>query len=82
MGDRTFVKLQRGEHFQEVSWRDFGDMVRNLILALYALGIHPGETVAIVAENSLAWLCADLATLAGGLPNVVVAPTLSDVMLL
>jgi long-chain acyl-CoA synthetase len=82
LGDRTFVKLQRGEHFQEVSWRDFGAMVQNLILALYALGIQQGETVAIVAENSLAWLCADLATLAGGLPNVVVAPTLSDAMLL
>jgi long-chain acyl-CoA synthetase len=82
LGDHTFVKLQRGEHFQEVSWRDFGAMVQNLVLALYALGINPRETVAIVAENSLEWLCADLATLAGGLPNVVVSPTLSDGMLL
>ena len=82
MGDRTFVKLQRDERFEEISWRDFGAMVRNVLLALYGIGLAPGERVAIVGENSLQWLCADLATLAGGLPNVIVSPTLSDVMLL
>jgi long-chain acyl-CoA synthetase len=82
LGDRTFVKLQDGERFDEISWRDFGAMVRNVLLALYATGMAPGERVAIIGENSLPWLCADLATLAGGLPNVIVAPTLSDAMLL
>ena len=82
MGDRTFVKLQRNERFEEISWHDFGAMVQKVLLALYAIGLAPGERVAIVGENSLQWLCADLATLAGGLPNVIVSPTLSDVMLL
>jgi long-chain acyl-CoA synthetase len=82
LGDRTFVKLQRDERFEEISWRDFGAMVQNVLLALYAIGLTPGERVAIIGENSLQWLCADLATLAGGLPNVIVSPTLSDVMLL
>ena len=77
-----FVRLQRDERFEEISWCDFGAMVRNVLLALYAIGLEPGERVAIVGENSLQWLCADLATLAGGLPNVIVSPTLSDVMLL
>ena len=82
MGDRTFVKLQRNERFEEISWRDFGAMVQNVLLALYAIGLAPGERVAIIGENSLQWLCADLATLAGGLPNVIVSPTLSEVMVL
>src|SRR5262245_10128432 len=82
LDDRTFVKLQRDERFEEISWRDFGAMVQNLLLALHAIDLEPGERVAIVGENSLQWLCADLATLAGGLPNVIVSPTLSDVMLL
>jgi long-chain acyl-CoA synthetase len=82
LGDRTFVKLQRNERFEEISWRDFGAMVQKVLLALYAIGLAPGERVAIVGENSLQWLCADLATLAGGLPNAIVSPTLSDVMLL
>jgi long-chain acyl-CoA synthetase len=82
LGDRSFIKLQRGEHFQEITWRDFGTMVQNALLALHAIGLAPGERVAIIGENSLEWLCADLATLAGGLPNVIVSPALSDVMLI
>ena len=49
-------------------------------MGLCAVGIAPGETVAIIGENCLPWLAADLATLAGGFPNVVLAPSLSDVM--
>jgi long-chain acyl-CoA synthetase len=37
--------------------------------------------VAIIGENSLPWLCADMATLAGGFPNVVASPSVSDTML-
>ncbi len=81
LGDRTFVKLQRGERFEEISWRDFGARVRGAIFGLYALGLAKGDRVAILGENSVEWLCADMATLAGGFPNVVVSPGLSDNML-
>jgi long-chain acyl-CoA synthetase len=82
LGDRTFIKLRRGGRLDEISWRDFGALVQNLLLALYSLGLSAGEPVAIISENSLEWLCADLATLAGGFPNVVVSPSLSDAMFL
>ncbi len=82
LGDRTFVKLQRREKFEEISWREFGNKVSQAIFALYALGLKKGDRVAIVGENSLEWLCADLATLVGGFPNVIVSPTLSDAMML
>ncbi|HET9916334.1 MAG TPA: AMP-binding protein, partial [Candidatus Binatia bacterium] len=80
LGDRTFIKLQKGESFEEVSWRAFAAMVRHVLAGLCTLGILPGDTVAIIGENSLPWLAADLATLAGGFPNVVISPSLSDVM--
>ena len=82
LGDGTFIRLQRGERFEEISWRDFGAMVQNILLALYTLDLERGERVAIIGENSLQWLCADLATLAAGMPNVIVSPTLSDATLL
>jgi long-chain acyl-CoA synthetase len=82
LGDRTFIKLQRGESFEEVSWRNFAVMVQNVLLALYTIGLTQGEAVAIIGENSLQRLCADLATLSGGLPNVVLSPNLSDALLL
>jgi len=81
LGERSFIKVQRGEQFDEVSWRDFGVKVRAAVFALYALGLNKGDRVAIIGENSLEWLCADLASLGGGFPNVIVSPGLSDRML-
>ena len=82
LGDKMFVKLQRGMRFEEISWRELGAKVRDAILGLYALGLSKGDKVGILADNSLEWLCADLSTLAGGFPNVVVSPTVSDTMLI
>ena len=82
LGARTFIYLQKDGGFEEISWRDFGAMVRNIILALFGLGFSPGEAVAIIGENSFQRACADLATLAGGFPNVIVAPSSSDTLLL
>ena len=80
LGDRTFIKFQKCERFEEISWCDFAAIVSHTLLGLYALGIMPGDRVAIIGENSLAWLAADLATLAGGFTNVVISPGLSDNM--
>ena len=82
LGDRGFIKVQRGEQIDEVSWRQFGAKVRDAVFALYGLGLSKGDRVAIIGENCLEWLCADIATLAGGFPNVVVSPGLSDTTLL
>lgn len=82
LGSRTFIKLQDGERFQDVSWEDFAALVRNVMLGLVTLGLSSGDAVAIIGENSLAWLAADLATLSAGFTNVVVAPMLSDLMFL
>jgi long-chain acyl-CoA synthetase len=82
LGDRPFLKLQRDEGFEDILWRDFGAMVQNALLALDGMGLAPGERAAIIGENSLQWLCVDLATLAGGFPNVIVSPALSDLTLL
>ena len=38
------------------------------------MGLKKGDRVAIISENSLEWLCADMATLAGGFPNVIASP--------
>jgi len=82
LGAQTFIRLQRDGGFEEIAWRDFGAMVRGIILALFDLGLAPGEAVAIIGENSFQRACTDLATLAGGFPNVIIAPASSDALLL
>lgn len=82
LGARPFILLQKNGGFEEISWRDFGAMVRGIILALFGLGLTPGEAVAIIGENSFQRACADMASLAGGFPNVIIAPSSSDGLLL
>jgi long-chain acyl-CoA synthetase len=82
LGDRPFARYQKGAAVETVSWREFGSMTRALLLGLRERGLRPADTIAIIGNNSIRWLCADLATLASGLPNVVVSPSLSDPMLL
>ncbi len=80
--DRTCIKFQRDSGMEEITWRDVGALVQNTLLALYAVGLTPGDAVAIIGETSVERVCADLATLAGGFPNVVISPAFSERMLL
>jgi long-chain acyl-CoA synthetase len=82
LSGRTFLKFPRHGGFEEISWRDFGALVKHVLMGLYSLGLPLRQPVAIIGENSLEWLGADLATLAGGFPNVVVSPEVSDGMAL
>lgn len=82
LDSRTFLKFPRHGGFEEISWRDFGVLVQHVLMGLYSLGLPARQPVAIIGENSLEWLGADLATLAGGFPNVVVSPGVSDGMAL
>ena len=82
LGERPFVRLQESTGPVDISWHEFGAMVGNVLLALYGLGLMAGDAIAIMGENSVERLCADLATLAGGFPNVVISPAMSGGMLL
>jgi len=82
LGERPFIRFQKSTGRVDISWREFGGMARNILLGLHGLGLMPGDAVAIIGENSLERLCADLATLAGGFPNVVISPAISGGMLL
>jgi long-chain acyl-CoA synthetase len=53
------------------------ERVRDLSLGLSALGMAPGDRVAIVSESRPEWVLTDLAVLAGGGVTVPVYPTLS-----
>jgi long-chain acyl-CoA synthetase len=60
-----------------LSSKEFFERVRDVSLGLAALGIGPGDRVAIVSESRPEWLIADLAALAAGAVTVPVYPTLS-----
>ena len=61
--------------WQEVSWADYWSNVELVGHALLALGLQPGERVAIHSENRREWLYADLGTVAARGITVGLYPT-------
>ncbi|MCF2971497.1 AMP-binding protein [Synechococcus sp. Nb3U1] len=63
----------RDPHVQpvfEITYGEFFQRVQALASGLQALGIRPGDRVALIADNSPRWLMADLATMFTGAVNV------------
>jgi len=60
-----------------LSSKAFFERVRDLSLGLGALGVAPGDRVAIVSESRPEWLMADLAILSAGGVTAPIYPTLS-----
>jgi long-chain acyl-CoA synthetase len=50
--------------WQEVTWSGYWEAVLDVAHALLALGVEPGDRVAIQSENRREWLFTDLATVA------------------
>ncbi len=62
--------------WKPISAADFSFTVRSLSLGLNALGIQPGDRVAILSENRPEWAMADFAILCAGAWSVPIYPTL------
>jgi long-chain acyl-CoA synthetase len=65
-----------GGKWTPIAAADFGYTVRALSLGLNALGIQPGDRVAILSENRPEWAMADYAILCAGAWSVPIYPTL------
>lgn len=66
LGDRPFMWAKRDGAWVSYSWRAMARDVNRLARGLAALGVGPGDRVALVAENRPEWPIADLAIMATG----------------
>jgi len=73
----TAICHKRHGIWQRISWRDYGERARALALGLAAIGLQPGEVVAILAESVPEWLFADLGAICRGCVSVGIYPTSS-----
>ena len=67
----------RGGEVASLSSKEVFERIRDLSLGFAALGVGPGDRVAIVSESRPEWMMCDLAVLAGGGVIVPIYPTLS-----
>ena len=75
-GKPDLLSSKVGNAWTPISARDFGYTVRALSLGLNALGVQPGDRVAILSENRPEWAMADYAILCAGGWTVPIYPTL------
>src|SRR5437879_5346736 len=67
---RPFLWAKHEGHYRSLSWGEAAGSVRLLARGLAALGIEPGDRVALVSENRPEWVIADLAIMAAGAVTV------------
>ena len=52
--DTAFLR-KLDQSWQEISWREFGDMIGRFSKSLLALGVEAGTRVSILSETRLEW---------------------------
>ncbi len=69
-GDTPFLWAKKAGHWTPLSWAETERQVAALAHSLRAMGLQPGERVALVSENRPEWCIADLAIMAAGCVTV------------
>lgn len=63
---RTAMREKDFGIWRDITWREYGEKVKHVALALFSLGFKKGDRVAIISENNPEWFYSDMGTLAAG----------------
>src|SRR3990172_2275733 len=74
-GARPAQQFKQGGVWKTITWRETGEIVRELALGLIALGRGKGDTVALLSASRAEWVQADFAIFSAGCVTVPVYPT-------
>src|SRR5438105_8991146 len=72
---RPAQSFKHGAGWTTLTWREVGDIVREVALGLIALGRQKGDTVALLSASRAEWVQADFAIFSAGCITVPVYPT-------
>jgi len=76
-GDRPALHRRRGDAWEAITWRAYGELVERFARALLAAGLERGDRVAILGFNCVEWVVADLGAMAAGCVPVGIYTTSS-----
>ncbi|MGH7277919.1 MAG: AMP-binding protein, partial [Candidatus Rokuibacteriota bacterium] len=68
-------QFKQGGAWQTFTWREVGDVVREVALGLIALGRSKGEAVGLLSNSRAEWVQADFAIMSAGCLTVPIYPT-------
>ncbi|MGQ0841836.1 AMP-dependent synthetase/ligase [Actinokineospora sp.] len=73
--DATALREKHRGIWREWTWSAYADRVASVAIGLKALGVGPGDRVAVHAENRPEWVVADLAVQGIGAQSIGIYPT-------
>ena len=77
--DNTAFSYPVGSGWKQVSWKQFGEQVRQISMGLRAIGLQNEERVAILCHTRYEWIVADIAILgAAGATTTIYPSNLAD----
>jgi len=76
-GTKEILRFPVGDGWQGLTWAQLGERVRKAGAGLIALGIEPGDRVALMSNTRMEWTISDLAILAVGAVTVPLYETSS-----
>jgi long-chain acyl-CoA synthetase len=68
-------RFKRGGAWQTLSWREMGDITREVALGLIALGRKKGEAVGVLSASRPEWVHADFAVFSAGARTIPIYPS-------
>ncbi len=69
-GERVAMREKEFGIWQPFTWREVHDHVRDFSLGLVAMGLAPGDKVAIIGDNRPEWVWSEIAAQAAGAASV------------
>jgi long-chain acyl-CoA synthetase len=71
-GNAPAIRHKRGGAWVDVSWGELARRARDVADGLAALGVGPGDRVAVIGETQLEWILADMGILGAGAITVTI----------
>ena len=76
-GEETALKFKEGGRYRDISWRTFGERVKEVSLGLLSFGLNRGDRVGLMSRNRPQWLYSDLGIIMAGGITVPIYTTLA-----
>src|SRR5216117_1305952 len=73
--ERPAQMFKREGAWTTLTWREVGEIVRELALGLIALGRRPGDAVALLSASRAEWVQADFAIFSAGCVTIPIYPS-------
>ncbi|MBW2623626.1 MAG: AMP-binding protein, partial [Deltaproteobacteria bacterium] len=78
MGDEVAMRQKIYGIWEDISWKEYGEKVREVACGLIELGLEKGDCVSVIGENCPDWLYTDMGTMCAGGVSVGIYTTNSS----